>query len=91
LAAIIEAEQLINLNMVLRNAFKDMDKMPSGHVSLEHLKLQVLPEVACMFHGTRPCTHVHLCAPGAGGAPRQAQVLLAGRGAPAGIHSCRQE
>ena len=27
---------------------------------------------------------------GAGGAPRQAQVLLAGRGAPAGTHSCLQ-
>ena len=62
MAAIIEAEQLINLNMVLRNAFKDMDKLPSGHVSLEHLKLQVLTGVSC-FHGTCPRALVHLRVP----------------------------
>ena len=52
-----------------------------------------------------PPTHVNIITPllqeyksnagkvvhGAGGAPRQAQVLVAGRGAPAGPHSCRQE
>ena len=36
-------------------------------------------------------SQISLCVHGAGGAPRQARVLLAGRGAPAGIHSCRQE
>ena len=34
---------------------------------------------------------LHICGNGAGGAPRQAQVLLAGRGAPAGKNSCLQE
>jgi hypothetical protein len=41
LAALIEQGQLINMNLVLRNAFNDMDKLPSGHVALEHLKAQV--------------------------------------------------
>jgi hypothetical protein len=39
------------------------------------------------FCQLRSTIHGH----GAGGAPRQAQVLLAGRGAPTGTHCCRQE
>jgi len=34
---------------------------------------------------------LHICGHGAGGGPRQALVFLAGRGAPAGNHSCLQE
>ena len=41
LANVIELQQLAALASVLRNAFKDMDKLPSGNVSLDHLRLQV--------------------------------------------------
>jgi hypothetical protein len=41
LTKVIEAGKLSTLALVLRNAFLDMDKLPSGHVSTEHLRLQM--------------------------------------------------
>ena len=39
---VISSGQLAALSVCLRNAFKDMDKLPSGNVTVEHLRLQVL-------------------------------------------------
>ena len=41
LSNVILQGQLTNLHLILRNAFKDMDKLPSGNVNVEHLKMQV--------------------------------------------------
>ena len=38
---VISSGQLAALSVCLRNAFKDMDKLPSGNVTVEHLRLQV--------------------------------------------------
>ena len=50
------------MNLVLRNAFNDMDKLPSGHVALEHLKAQVHNSVTCCFLAcVRACMYACVC------------------------------